>query len=75
MARISATQCKMARAALGLGVRELAGAADVSPDTVERFESGEAVPNRTIDDIQHTLDVAGVELVPDNGVRLRQGAR
>ncbi len=75
MARISAAQCKLARAALGLGIRELAGAADVLPDTVERFERGEALPNRTIDVIQCTLEVAGVEFVPDDGVRLRQGAR
>jgi transcriptional regulator with XRE-family HTH domain len=36
-------QCRMARAALGLGVRELAAAAKVSIDTVARFERGDGV--------------------------------
>ena len=42
-------QCRMARAALGLGVRELAAAAKVSVDTVARFERGEELKERTID--------------------------
>ena len=37
---LDATRCKAARAALGLGVRELAAMADVSPDTVLRLEEG-----------------------------------
>jgi transcriptional regulator with XRE-family HTH domain len=40
-------QCKAARAALGLGVRELAAKAGVSPDTVVRLEKGEALHQRT----------------------------
>jgi transcriptional regulator with XRE-family HTH domain len=47
MAPMLASQCKMARAALGLGVRELAELADLSPDTVSRFEAGEALKPRT----------------------------
>ena len=42
-------QCRMARAALGLGVRELAAAAKVSIDTVARFERGEELKERTMD--------------------------
>jgi transcriptional regulator with XRE-family HTH domain len=42
-------QCRMARAALGMGVRELAAAAKVSADTVARFERGEELKERTID--------------------------
>ena len=34
-------QCRMARAGLGLGVRELAAAADVSTNTIARLERGE----------------------------------
>ena len=45
-------QCKMARAALGLGVRELAAKAGVSPDTVFRLEKGEALLPRTVDAIR-----------------------
>jgi transcriptional regulator with XRE-family HTH domain len=39
-ANLDATQCKMARAALWIGVRELAARAVVSPDTVSRLEKG-----------------------------------
>ena len=42
-------QCRMARAALGLGVRELAAAAKVSIDTVTRFERGDELKERTIE--------------------------
>ncbi len=42
-------QCRMARAALGWGVRELAAAAKVSIDTVARFERGDELKERTIE--------------------------
>jgi transcriptional regulator with XRE-family HTH domain len=66
----------MARSALGLGVRELAAAADVSPETVVRFEGGETLRPRTIAAIQGALEAAGVEFIAENGggagVRLRK---
>jgi transcriptional regulator with XRE-family HTH domain len=72
---ITRVQCRMARAALGLGVRELARAAQVSPDTVARFERGEDLRERTIEGLQQALEDAGVEFIPANGggpgVRLR----
>ena len=68
-------QCRMARAALGLGVRELAAAAKVSVDTVARFERGDELKERTIEALQRTLEAAGVEFIDENGggpgVRLR----
>jgi len=57
----------MARTALGLGVRELAEKAKVSPDTVARFERGEVLKQRTVEDIQRALEAAGVELIAENG--------
>ena len=65
-------QCRMARAALGLGVRELATAAKVSIDTVVRFERGDELKARTIEALQRTLEVAGVEFTNGDqpGVRL-----
>jgi transcriptional regulator with XRE-family HTH domain len=60
-------QCKMARAALGMGVRQLAFAADVSPDTVSRFERGDDVRRSTIEALQAALEAAGVEFIPENG--------
>jgi len=68
----------MARAALGLGVRELAEMAKVSPDTIARLERGETLRERTVSDIRATLETAGVEFIPENGggagVRLRDRA-
>jgi transcriptional regulator with XRE-family HTH domain len=68
-----ASQCKLARAALRLGVRELAELADLSPDTVTRFEAGEALKPRTVGAIQQALEAAGVEFIGGSrpGVRMR----
>jgi len=65
-------QCRMARAALGLGVRELAAAAKVSIDTVARFERGDELKERTIDALQRALEADGVEFTNGDhpGVRL-----
>jgi transcriptional regulator with XRE-family HTH domain len=74
---INAMQCKMARVAAGLGVRELAVVAKVSPDTIARFERGEELRERTIAAIRAALEAGGVEFIPENGggvgVRLRGG--
>ncbi|MBO1361978.1 helix-turn-helix domain-containing protein [Acetobacter sacchari] len=67
----------MARAALGLGVRDLAAAASVSPDTIARLERGENLNPRTLSAIRAALENAGVEFIAENGggagVRLRKG--
>jgi hypothetical protein len=57
---MNSVQCKMARAALSLGVRELAASAKVSPDTVARFERGEELKERTVEAMQSALEAAGV---------------
>ena len=66
----------MARAAIELGVRELAEAAKVSTNTVTRFERGEELRDRTVDAIRAALEAAGVEFIAENGggagVRLRK---
>ena len=65
-------QCRMARAALGLGVRELAAAAKVSIDTVARFERGDQLKGRTVEALQRALEAAGIEFTNGEqpGVRL-----
>ena len=72
-------QCRMARAALGWGVRELAGFAKVSIDTVVRFERGDELKERTVEALQRAFEAAGVEFIPENGggagVRLRKPGR
>ena len=68
----------MARAGLGLGVRELAELAQVSTNTVTRLERGELLQPRTIATIQIALERAGVEFISQNGdgpgVRLKRNA-
>lgn len=72
-------QCKMARVAVGWGVRELAREAGVSTDTIARLERGEELKPITLIAIQAALESAGVEFIPENGggagVRLRISTR
>jgi DNA-binding XRE family transcriptional regulator len=74
---MNAIQCKMARVAVSLGVRELAQIAQVSPDTVARLERGEELRDRTVAAIRAELEAAGVEFIAENGggagVRLKKG--
>ncbi|MGC1861895.1 MAG: transcriptional regulator [Methylocystis sp.] len=69
-------QCRMARAALEIGVKELAEKASVSTNTIVRLERGEALKDRTIAAIRAALESAGVIFVEENGegpgVRLRK---
>ena len=73
---MNAAQCRMARAALQLGVRELADAAGVSPTTITRLERGDALYPRTVAAIRAALEAAGVEFTNGEapGVRLRTRA-
>lgn len=73
---ITRVQMRMARAALGWGVRDLARAACVSPNTVSRFENGAGARVDTLAHLQEVLERAGVVFVPADeatgpGVRLR----
>lgn len=61
----------MARAALGLGVRDLAKIASVSVDTISRLERGEELMPRTVTAIRTALESAGVEFINGTGVKLR----
>jgi transcriptional regulator with XRE-family HTH domain len=66
----------LARTAIGWGVRDLAEAAEVSPDTVARLERGEVLRSDTLQKLRRTLEKAGVEFITENGggpgVRLRK---
>jgi len=77
---ITRLQMRMARAALGWGVRDLAEAAGVSPNTVSRFENGAGARADTLGHLQEVLERAGVAFVPADevagpGVRLREPKR
>jgi predicted transcriptional regulator len=67
----------MARAALGIGVRDLAGMAQVSPNTIARLERGEDLRPATVASIKAALERAGVQLIEENGggVGVRLGKR
>lgn len=71
-------QCRMARAGLSIGVRELAESARVSIGTVTRFEAGQGVPEMTVRLFQKALERAGAEFVSegdDTGVWLRRSSK
>lgn len=76
---MNAAQCRMARAALQIGVRELADAAGVSPTTITRLERGEALYPRTVEAICSVLEAAGIQFIPENGggagIRLKKNAQ
>ena len=73
---MKAIQLKMARAAVGWGVRELAKKAGITANTVTRIENGADAKQSTMDRLQHALDAAGIEFIQENGggpgVRLRK---
>jgi transcriptional regulator with XRE-family HTH domain len=74
---ITGVQMKMARAAIGWSVRDLAAKAGVHHNTISRIENGEASNKGTLLLIRQTLESAGVEFIAENGggagVRLRKG--
>ena len=77
---ITRLQVRMARTALGWGVRDLARKVGVSPTTVTRFENGAHTRADTLGQIQDVLERAGIIFVPPDetggaGVRLREPRR
>jgi transcriptional regulator with XRE-family HTH domain len=73
---ITRVQVKMARAALGWGVRDLAAKAGVSANTVSRYENGADALGETLSRIQHEFEKAGIVFIDQGngsgpGVRLR----
>ena len=73
---ITPLQVKMARTALGWGVRDLAKKAELAANTVSRFENGSDVMVGTLSQMQKAMEDAGVIFVPADdtggpGVRLK----
>lgn len=73
---IARIQVKMARAALGWGVRDLAAKAGVSANTISRYENGADALGETLQRIQNALEEGGIVFIERNGggpgVRLRE---
>jgi predicted transcriptional regulator len=63
----------MARAALRIGVLELAAMAKVATGTITRLEAGEVLKPRTVEAVQHALEKAGIEFIDGDkpGVRVK----
>ena len=60
-----AMQSRMARAALGWGVRDLAKVAAVSADTVARLERGDMLAPRTLEAIRQAFQGCGVKFIDE----------
>ncbi len=73
---MKAIQLRMARAAVGWGVRELAKKAGITANTVTRIENGADAKQSTVDRLQRALEAAGVEFTNGEqlGVRLTKVA-
>lgn len=65
---ISPAQCRAARSLLGWSQDQLSASSKVAKATIANFESGKRSPyDRTLLDIQETLEAAGVTFIPENG--------
>ena len=79
---MKAIQVRMARAAVGWGVRELAARAGVTANTISRIEMGADAKASTLDAIRNAFEAVGVTFLGDGeaslsggpGVRLDAGA-
>jgi transcriptional regulator with XRE-family HTH domain len=74
--RVNGTQVRMARAGLKMNVRQLAAAAEVSPNTITRVEADLPANTATLGAIRRALEEAGVEFTNHEkpGVRMRPDA-
>jgi transcriptional regulator with XRE-family HTH domain len=69
---IAPAQARGARAMLRWTLTELSRRAEVSPNTIIRFEAEKSVNTGTIAAIERALEAAGIEFITGNGVRLRK---
>lgn len=72
---VNGRQLRAARAWLSLSQEELASETGVARATIANFENGHSVPQpRTLRDLQHALEVLGIEFLFDGnvGVGIRQ---
>jgi len=74
---VTSAQVRMARAALGWSVRDLADATGLHRNTISNIEVGRYSGDpESLDNIESALRKAGVEFIPENGggpgVRLRK---
>ena len=63
---MKAIQLKMARAALSLGVRDLAEMSGITANTISRIENGNDAKQSTIDALRKCLESAGITFIDDH---------
>lgn len=71
---ITPLQARMGRAALRLGVRDVASAARVAIETVSRVEAGLTANESTPAAIQRALESLGLDFIFENGERRRRSS-
>lgn len=64
-------QSKMARAATGLHLLDIAALAKVATTTIVRFEKGEELKPRTVEAIQRAYESAGIEFLGGDAPGIR----
>jgi transcriptional regulator with XRE-family HTH domain len=72
-------QCRLARTALGWGVRDLAKIASLSTQTISRFENGDELRPTTLKKLREVFEAAGIEFIDESddkgvGVRLAKAS-
>jgi transcriptional regulator with XRE-family HTH domain len=68
---VTPAQCRAGRALVNWSQSDLEKAARVAKKTIADFEREARTPyDRTVDAIRVALEAAGVEFLPDDGVRL-----
>jgi len=77
---ITSVQVRMARAALGWSVRDLASRAGMAANTVSRYENGADAYGETLTKIRRAFEQSGVIFIDENedvgpGVRMRDPIR
>ena len=72
---MKAVQCRMARAALRIGVRELAEMACVSTSTISKLERGESLMSRTAEAVKRELEAIIASVSACSVVVLSHGPR
>lgn len=70
---ITSVQVKMARAALGWGVRDLARVAGVTANTISRYENGADALGGTLTKIQKALEAEGIMFIDDGSISTEGG--
>ena len=64
---VTKEQVRMARAALGWGVRDLASKVGVSANTISRYENGSDALGSTLSKIRRVFEEAGIIFIDENG--------